>query len=135
MPYRSKDYIVLSRFAAENASEYFFGAPQRSKYTFHALQCTSKFLCFPHGCSWVAVGNRSVAHDGKIELMSGHFYRKKQTKISKKKNSTSVNRRVLISSVQFKMKFMRSGRPICAPPRLSGVPPMLSLKQFQCWCD
>ena len=30
------------------------------------------------------------------------------------------------SSVQFKMVSMRSGRPICAPPRLSGVSPKLS---------
>ena len=34
------------------------------------------------------------------------------------------------SSVQFKMVSMRSGRPIGAPPRLSGVSPMLPLKQF-----
>ena len=39
------------------------------------------------------------------------------------------------SSVQFKMVSMRSGRPICAPPRLTGVSPMLPLKQFQCWSD
>ena len=39
------------------------------------------------------------------------------------------------SSVQFKMISMCSGRPVCAPPRLSGVSPMLSLKQFQCWSD
>ena len=32
---------------------------------------------------------------------------------------------------------MLSGRPICAPPRLSGVSPMLPLlkRQFQCWFD
>ena len=37
------------------------------------------------------------------------------------------------TSVQFKMVSMRSGRPIiCPPPRLSGVSPMLPLKQFQC---
>ena len=42
---------------------------------------------------------------------------------------------VQFSSVQFKMVSMRSGRPICAPPRLSGVSPMLPLKQFQCWFD
>ena len=36
------------------------------------------------------------------------------------------------SSVQFKMVSMCSGRPIiCAPPRLSGVSPVLPLKQFQ----
>ena len=27
------------------------------------------------------------------------------------------------------------GRPICAPPSLSGISPTLSLKQFQCWSD
>ena len=39
------------------------------------------------------------------------------------------------STVQFKMVSMRSGRPIYAPPRLSGVSPMLPLKEFQCWSD
>ena len=33
------------------------------------------------------------------------------------------------------MVSMRSGSSICAPPRLSGVSPMLPLKQFQCWSD
>ena len=51
---------------------------------------------------------------------------------------------VQFSSVQFKMIYIyiyiyiyitRSGRPICAPPRLSRVSPMLPLKQFQCWSD
>ena len=32
------------------------------------------------------------------------------------------------SSVQFKMVSMRCGRPICAPPSLSGVSPMLPFK-------
>ena len=42
-----------------------------------------------------------------------------------------------ISSVQFKMVSMRSVKPIqlCAPPRLSEVPPTLPLKQFQCSSD
>ena len=35
------------------------------------------------------------------------------------------------TSVQFRMVSMRSGRPICTPHRLSGVSPMLPLKQFQ----
>ena len=35
---------------------------------------------------------------------------------------------VQFSSVQFKMVSMRSGRPICAPPRLSKVSPMLPLR-------
>ena len=38
--------------------------------------------------------------------------------------------------VQFKMVSMRSEKPICAPPPLSEVSPMLPLKQFQssqCW--
>ena len=58
------------------------------------------------------------------------------------------------TSLQFKMVSMRSGRPICAPPRLSGDSPNvaletvpmlvwftmalsrpLKLKQFQCWSD
>ena len=42
---------------------------------------------------------------------------------------------IQFSSVQFKMVPIRSGRPICAPPRLSEVSPMLPLKQFQCWSD
>ena len=42
---------------------------------------------------------------------------------------------VQFSSVQFKMVSMRSGRTICAPPHLSGVSPVLPLKQFQCWSD
>ena len=34
------------------------------------------------------------------------------------------------------MVSMRSGKPICTPPRLSGVSPVLPyLKQFQCWSD
>ena len=40
---------------------------------------------------------------------------------------------VQFSSVQFKMVSMLSGKPICAPSRLSGVSPVLPLKQFQCW--
>ena len=35
------------------------------------------------------------------------------------------------SSVQFKVVSMRSEKPICAPPRLSEVSPMLLLKQFR----
>ena len=31
------------------------------------------------------------------------------------------------------MVSMHSGRPTCAPPCLSGVSPMLPLKQFKCW--
>jgi len=38
-------------------------------------------------------------------------------------------------SVQFKMVSMRSEIPICAPPRLSDVFPMLPLKQHQCSSD
>ena len=41
----------------------------------------------------------------------------------------------LFSSVQSKMVSMHSGRPICAAPHLSGVSPMLPLKQFECWSD
>ena len=41
---------------------------------------------------------------------------------------------VQFSSVQFKMVSMRSGKPICSPPRLSGVSPVLPLKQFQWRC-
>ena len=37
---------------------------------------------------------------------------------------------IMIGSVQFKMVSVRTGRPICAPPRLSGVSPMLPLKPF-----
>ena len=33
------------------------------------------------------------------------------------------------------MASKRTGKPICAPPRLSKVSPMLRLKQFQCWSD
>ena len=33
------------------------------------------------------------------------------------------------------MVSIRSGRPMFAPPRLSGVSPMLPLKQLQCWSD
>ena len=40
-----------------------------------------------------------------------------------------------LSSVHFEMVSMRSGKPIYAPPRLSGVSPMLPLNQFQCWSD
>ena len=42
-----------------------------------------------------------------------------------------------ISSVQFKMVPMRSEKPIqlCAPPRVSEVPPTLPLKLFQCSPD
>ena len=40
------------------------------------------------------------------------------------------------SSVQLKMVLMpRSEMPICAPPRLSEVPPTLPLKQCQCSSD
>ena len=37
-----------------------------------------------------------------------------------------------ISSLQFNVVSVRSERPICAPPRLSEVSPMLPLKHFQC---
>ena len=39
---------------------------------------------------------------------------------------------VQFSSVQFKMISMRSEKPICAPPSLSGVSATLPLKRFQC---
>ena len=39
------------------------------------------------------------------------------------------------SSVQFKMVSKCSGKPICAPPHVSEVSPMLPLIQFQCWSD
>ena len=42
---------------------------------------------------------------------------------------------VQFNSVQFKMVPKRSGKPICTPPHLSEVSPMLLLKQFQCWSD
>ena len=42
---------------------------------------------------------------------------------------------VQFSSVQFKMVSVHSGRPICAPPHLTGVSPMLPLKRLQCWSD
>ena len=38
--------------------------------------------------------------------------------------------RVVCVLVQFKMVSMRSERPICAPPRLSEVPPTMPLKRF-----
>ena len=41
----------------------------------------------------------------------------------------------IISSVQFKMVYMRSEKPICAPPSLSEVSPKLPLKRFQCSSD
>ena len=44
--------------------------------------------------------------------------------------SIIMSRYEYFSSVQFKMISMRSGRPIWTPPRLSGVSPMLPLKQF-----
>ena len=40
--------------------------------------------------------------------------------------------RFYTSSIQLKKVPMHSGKPICAPPRPSDVPPTLSLKQFQC---
>ena len=36
------------------------------------------------------------------------------------------------SSVQFKMVYVRSEKPICAPPRLKDVSPTSPLKLFQC---
>ena len=39
-----------------------------------------------------------------------------------------------LSSVQFEMISVRSGKPICAPPRLSEASPTLPLKRFQCCC-
>ena len=39
------------------------------------------------------------------------------------------------TSVQFKMVFMRSEKPICVPPRISEVSPTLPLKRFQCSDD
>ena len=39
---------------------------------------------------------------------------------------------VELSLVQFKMVFVRSEKPICAPPRLSEVFPTLPLKLFRC---
>ena len=42
---------------------------------------------------------------------------------------------VRFSSVQFKVVSMRQGKPICAPPRLSGISPALPLEQFPCWSD
>ena len=39
------------------------------------------------------------------------------------------------SSVQFKTVYMRTERPIGAPPRLSEVSPTLPLKRFQCSSD
>ena len=39
------------------------------------------------------------------------------------------------SSVHFKMAYMRSEKPICAPPRLSEVSPTLPFKRFQCSSD
>ena len=42
---------------------------------------------------------------------------------------------VQFSSVHSKMVSMRSGKSICAPPRLSKVSPKLPLKQFQCSSD
>ena len=42
---------------------------------------------------------------------------------------------VRTGSVQFKMVFMRSEKPICVPPLLSEVSPTLPLKQFQCSSD
>ena len=55
----------------------------------------------------------------------------------KKKKNVDLYRQasVQLSSVQFKRVSMRSGRSICAPPRVSGVSLMLPLKQFQCWSD
>ena len=43
--------------------------------------------------------------------------------------------RTLFSSVQFRMVSMRLEKPICAPPCLSEVSPMLPLKWFQCSSD
>ena len=40
---------------------------------------------------------------------------------------------VPISPVQFKRVPACWGKPVCAAPRLSGVPPALPLKQFECW--
>ena len=41
-----------------------------------------------------------------------------------------------INSVQFKMVSTRSGKSICAPPRLSEVCPLaLPLKRSQLWSD
>ena len=37
-----------------------------------------------------------------------------------------------LSSVQFKMVYVRSEKPICAPPRLKDVSPTSPLKLFQC---
>ena len=37
-----------------------------------------------------------------------------------------------VSSVQFEVVCKHSGRPICSPPRLSKVFPVLPLKQLQC---
>ena len=41
----------------------------------------------------------------------------------------------MISSVQFSMVSMLSEKPVCAPPRLSEVSPMLPLKRFRCSSD
>ena len=41
----------------------------------------------------------------------------------------------VMSSVQFKMVSVCLEKPICAPPRLSEISPMLPLKQFQCSPD
>ena len=35
---------------------------------------------------------------------------------------------IQFSSIQFKMVYMRSGRPTCAPPRLSGVSPHVAVE-------
>ena len=87
------------------------------------------------GCRWVGRGatlhellNVNIMHDS---LYSCTFICPLFADALYECNGTKT----YFSSVQFKMVSMSSEKPICAPPSLSEVSPMLPLKRFQCSSD